>query len=34
MSNFVADPLNVLGWDPHDRLIDYIEQLFGAKEAA
>ena len=20
MSNFVADPLNVLGWDPHDRL--------------
>jgi glutathione synthase/RimK-type ligase-like ATP-grasp enzyme len=34
MSNFVADPLNVLGWDPHDRLIDYIEQQFSAKEAA
>ena len=33
MSNFVADPLNVLGWDPHDRLIDYIEQQLGAKEA-
>ena len=24
LSNFVADPLNVLGWDPHDRLVDYI----------
>jgi glutathione synthase/RimK-type ligase-like ATP-grasp enzyme len=34
MSNFVANPLNVLGWDPHDRLIDYIEQQLGAKEAA
>jgi glutathione synthase/RimK-type ligase-like ATP-grasp enzyme len=34
MSNFVADPLNVLGWDPHDRLIDYLEQLLGEKEAA
>jgi glutathione synthase/RimK-type ligase-like ATP-grasp enzyme len=34
MSNFVADPLNVLGWDPHDRLIDYIEQQLVAKEAA
>jgi glutathione synthase/RimK-type ligase-like ATP-grasp enzyme len=27
MSNFVADPLNVLGWDPHDRLIDFIQAL-------
>nr|NUR36713.1 alpha-L-glutamate ligase [Sphingomonas sp.] len=34
MSNFVADPLNVLGWDPHDRLIDYLEQLLRGKEAA
>ena len=34
MSNFVADPLNVLGWDPHDRLIDYLEQLLSEKEAA
>lgn len=24
LSNFVADPLNVLGWDPHERLVDYI----------
>ena len=34
MSNFVADPLNVLGWDPHDRLIDYLETLFREKVAA
>ena len=34
MSNFVAHPLNVLGWDPHDRLIDYLEQLLNEKEAA
>ena len=25
LSNFVADPMNVLGWDPHERLVDYIE---------
>ena len=25
LSNFVADPLSVLGWDPHDRLVDYIK---------
>ena len=23
LSNFVAKPLDVLGWDPHDRLVDY-----------
>lgn len=34
MSNYVADPLNVLGWDPHDRLIDHLEQLLKEKEAA
>ena len=34
MSNFVADPLNVLGWDPHDRLIDYLETLIREKAAA
>lgn len=34
MSNFVADPLNVLGWDPHDRLIDHLEQLLKEREAA
>lgn len=26
LSNFVADPLNVLGWDPHERLVDWLEQ--------
>ena len=34
MSNFVADPLNVLGWDPHDRLIDYLQALMKGREAA
>jgi glutathione synthase/RimK-type ligase-like ATP-grasp enzyme len=24
LSNFVAKPLDVLGWDPHDRLVDYL----------
>lgn len=26
LSNFVADPLNVLGWDPHETLVDYLIQ--------
>ncbi|MFL6720353.1 MAG: RimK family alpha-L-glutamate ligase [Sphingomonas sp.] len=34
VSNFVADPLNVLGWDPHDRLIDFLEAQWKGKEAA
>jgi hypothetical protein len=25
LSNFVAKPVDVLGWDPHDRLVDYLE---------
>jgi glutathione synthase/RimK-type ligase-like ATP-grasp enzyme len=25
LSNFVARPLEVLGWDPHERLVDYLE---------
>lgn len=24
LSNFVAKPMEVLGWDPHDRLVDYL----------
>ena len=24
----------VLGWDPHDRLIDYLETLFAERQAA
>ena len=31
LSNFVARPLDVLGWDPHDRLVDWLEALI--KEA-
>lgn len=34
MSNFVADPLNVLGWDPHDRLIDVLETMLKGRQAA
>ena len=34
MSNFVADPVAVLGWDPHDRLIDYLEAQIGKRQAA
>jgi glutathione synthase/RimK-type ligase-like ATP-grasp enzyme len=34
MSNFVADPMNVLGWDPHDRLIDFLEGQLKGREAA
>lgn len=26
LSNFVAKPLDVLGWDPHEQLVDYLEQ--------
>lgn len=34
MSNFVADPLSVLGWDPHDRLVDYLQTLIAERIAA
>ena len=27
LSNFVAKPLDVLGWDPHERLVDYLQGL-------
>jgi hypothetical protein len=27
LSNFVARPLDVLGWDPHERLVDYLLTL-------
>ena len=30
LSNFVADPLNVLGWDPHEKLVDYLSQIIDA----
>jgi biotin carboxylase len=27
LSNFVAKPLDVLGWDPHDRLVDHLKAV-------
>lgn len=29
LSNFVAQPLNILGWDPHERLIDWLDTLIA-----
>ena len=34
LSNFVADPLTVLGWDPHERLVDYILAVIAERQAA
>ena len=36
LSNFVANPLEVLGYDPHDNLVDFLETLIvrTKKEAA
>lgn len=31
LSNFVADPLTVLGWDPHERLVDWLQQRIVIK---
>ena len=33
LSNFVAKPLDVLGWDPHERLVDYIEAAIRERKA-
>ena len=33
LSNFVAKPLDVLGWDPHDRLVDYLETRIAEARA-
>ncbi len=30
LSNFVARPLETLGWDPHDRLVDYLVRRIEA----
>ncbi len=27
LSNFVANPLDVLGYDPHEKLVDFLETL-------
>lgn len=35
LSNFVADPLGVLGFDPHDNLVDYlVDQIASRRSAA
>lgn len=34
LSNFVANPLDVLGWDPHERLVDYLVERIGRRLAA
>jgi hypothetical protein len=33
LSNFVANPLDVLGWDPHDRLVDWLETIIAGVKA-
>ena len=34
LSNFVASPLDVLGWDPHDRLAAWLGQQVALRQAA
>ena len=34
MSNFVAKPLDVLGWDPHERLVDLLQSKIAARKVA
>jgi len=33
LSNFVANPLDVLGWDPHERLVDWLETIVAEARA-
>ncbi len=33
LSNFVADPVTVLGWDPHERLVDWLETVIREQAA-
>jgi glutathione synthase/RimK-type ligase-like ATP-grasp enzyme len=33
LSNLVAKPLEVLGWDPHDRLVDYLQSVIAKVQA-
>ncbi len=33
LSNFVANPLDVLGWDPHEKLVDWLEKLIAEAQA-
>jgi hypothetical protein len=34
LSNFVAQPMTVLGWDPHEQLADFLTAIIGAKRRA
>jgi hypothetical protein len=34
LSNFVAQPMNVLGWDPHEKLVDFLTEIIGTKRQA
>ena len=34
LSNFVAKPLEMLGWDPHERLVDYLESAIASRKQA
>jgi glutathione synthase/RimK-type ligase-like ATP-grasp enzyme len=34
LSNFVADAVNVIGFNPHEKLVDYLEARAGVKKAA
>jgi hypothetical protein len=34
LSNFVAQPLKVLGWDPHEPLADYLLEVIGTRKRA
>lgn len=31
LSNFVANPLHILGWDPHDRLVDWLAAMIAER---
>lgn len=33
LSNFVAKPHDVLGWDPHEKLVDYLEEAIAERKA-
>jgi glutathione synthase/RimK-type ligase-like ATP-grasp enzyme len=33
LSNFVANPLDVLGWDPHEKLVDFLEAAIAEAKA-
>ncbi|HZG45460.1 MAG TPA: alpha-L-glutamate ligase [Allosphingosinicella sp.] len=33
LSNFVAKPLDVLGWDPHDRLVEHLERAIADRKS-